>query len=264
MCCDSDNVLFIDITFNLCLSWVTDCCYNNHRLTTNEGKHYIFLGPEIVHFEKDAFLFSCFTSEMLIHQPVISNLKTIGTDLVKVILNDFVCQINNLKLRLCIFHFQQNDKRKLRELKPKGGTQAIDTILADIYGRQYSTMIEYRLEDSKDVNDWATRLGWLRESWENLRSGCHKWFVNKKKLVSRNSVIECGRKNINVHAPFYNNSIEFQHYLEKKEQSFRKGKLEDVIKTFKSLVKRDEDEKVRAIYRSSLYRLNDWVTYKMF
>ena len=79
MCCDSDNVLFIDITFNLCLSWVTDCCYNNHRLTTNEGKHWIFLGPEIVHFEKDAFLFSCFTSEMLIHQPVISNLKTIGT-----------------------------------------------------------------------------------------------------------------------------------------------------------------------------------------
>ena len=96
---------------------------------------------------------------MLIHQPVISNLKTIGTDLVKAIPNNFVCQINNLKLRLCIFHFQQNDKRKLTELKPKGGTQAIDTILADIYGPQYSTMIEYGLADSKDANDLATSLG---------------------------------------------------------------------------------------------------------
>ena len=26
MCCDSDNVLCIYTTFNLCSSWVTDCC----------------------------------------------------------------------------------------------------------------------------------------------------------------------------------------------------------------------------------------------
>ena len=32
MCCDSDNVLCIDTTFNLCSNWVTDCCYNNDRL----------------------------------------------------------------------------------------------------------------------------------------------------------------------------------------------------------------------------------------
>ena len=75
MCCDSDNVLCIDTTFNLCSSWVTDCCYNNDRLRTNEGKHPIFLGPAIVHFEKDVFLFSRFASEMLTYQPAISNLK---------------------------------------------------------------------------------------------------------------------------------------------------------------------------------------------
>ena len=39
MCCDSDNVLCIDTTFNLSSSLVTDCCYNNDHLTTNEGKH---------------------------------------------------------------------------------------------------------------------------------------------------------------------------------------------------------------------------------
>ena len=36
-------------------------------------------------------------------------------------------------------------QKKLTELKPRGGSQAINTILADIYGRQYSTMIEYGL-----------------------------------------------------------------------------------------------------------------------
>ena len=52
MCCDSDNILCIDTTFNLCSSWVTDCCYNNDHLRKNEGKHPVFLGPAIVHFEK--------------------------------------------------------------------------------------------------------------------------------------------------------------------------------------------------------------------
>ena len=29
ICCNSDNVLFIDTTYNLYSSWVTDCCYNS-------------------------------------------------------------------------------------------------------------------------------------------------------------------------------------------------------------------------------------------
>ena len=83
-------------------------------------------------------------------------------------------------------------------------------------------MIEYGLADSKDANVLATRLESLRESWENLCPGFHKWFLNKKKVIFQNSVIECARKNTNVHALFYNSSNECQHYPEKKEQSFRK------------------------------------------
>ena len=175
MCCDSDNVLCIDTTFNLCSSWVTECCYSNDHIRTNEGRHPIFLGLAIAHLEKDVFLFSHFTSsEMLTHQPAISSLKTIETDLEKAIFNGFLSQIKDLKLLLCVFHLQHNDKRKLAELKPKGGSQAINTILADIYGRQYSPTMEYGLADSKDANDVAKRLESLRESWENLFRGFHK------------------------------------------------------------------------------------------
>ena len=104
------------------------------------------------------------------------------------------------------------------ELKPKGGSQAINTILADIYGRQYSTMMDDGLAESKDVNDLTTRLESLRGSWENLCAA-----------VFQNNVIDCARKNTNVQGLYYNNSIECQHHLEKKEQSFRKGTMEDAI-----------------------------------
>ena len=118
---------------------------------------------------------------MLTHRTAISNLKMIGTDLENAIINGFLCQIKDLKLLLCVLHLQQNDKRKLREFKPKGGSQAINMILAGIYGRQWSNRIRYGLADSKDFNNLATRLESLRESWKNLCPGFQKWFVNKKK-----------------------------------------------------------------------------------
>ena len=144
------------------------------------------------------FLFSRIASEMLTHQPAISNLKTSGTDLEKAIFNGFLCRIKDLNL-LCIFHLQQNDKRKLTKLKPIGGGQAINTILANIYGRQYRTMMEYGLADF------------------------NMWFVSKRKAIFVNT---------NIRGLFYNNSTECQHYLEGKEQSFRKGTVENVVKHF--------------------------------
>ena len=52
-CCEMNEVLYIDTTFNLCEHWVTDSCFGNLRLETNEGKHPIFVGPSIIYFERD-------------------------------------------------------------------------------------------------------------------------------------------------------------------------------------------------------------------
>ena len=52
-CCEMNEVLCIDTTFNLCEHWVTDSCFGNLRLETNEGKHPIFVGPSIIYFERD-------------------------------------------------------------------------------------------------------------------------------------------------------------------------------------------------------------------
>ena len=73
----------IHLTFNLCNSWITDTSYCNTRLINSDGKHPVFLGPVIIHFEKSEFLFNRFAMEILSHEPLISELKAIGTDIEK-------------------------------------------------------------------------------------------------------------------------------------------------------------------------------------
>ena len=101
-----------------------------------------------MHFEKDAFLFSRFGSKTLTHRP----------DDYCWLFNDFLY----LKLLLCVFRLQHYYKRKLTEIKAKGGNQAINTILADIYGRQYNTIKINGHVASKDANDLVVRLESLR------------------------------------------------------------------------------------------------------
>ena len=100
-CCDMDEVLCIDTTFNLCEYWLTDTCYGNLRLQTKEGKNPIFIGPSIIHFERGEFFFNRFISEMCSFQPKIRSLKTIGTDQDKAIYNGFSSQIPELNFLLC-------------------------------------------------------------------------------------------------------------------------------------------------------------------
>ena len=91
-----DEVLCIDTTFNLCEYWLTDTCYENLRLETKQGKNPIFIGPSMIHFERDKFLFNQFISEMCSFQSKIRSLKTIGTDQDKAIYNGFPSQTPEL------------------------------------------------------------------------------------------------------------------------------------------------------------------------
>ena len=162
----------IDTRFSLCSNWVTDACYEDTRLQTRNGKHPFFLGSILIHFEKDAFIFNRFASEMCSFQPKIKNLKTIGTDQEMAIYNGFASQIPDLNLLLCVFHLQKSDERKTLQLNPqKGGSRKIN---ADIYGCQYGDVREYGLADSSDKEDLETRSRSLEERWELLCPGFYK------------------------------------------------------------------------------------------
>jgi len=259
-CCDRNGVLSIDTTFNLCESWLTDTCYHNIRLETAEGKHPIFLGPAIIHFQKDSFIFRRFASEMITYHPNIQKLKVIGTDQEMAIYKGFASQIPELRLLLCVFHLENTDKRKIMQLGPRKG--ALSKIIADIYGRQYGTVKEYGLADSTNEQDLDARLKELKERWEELCPGFYQWFYKNRKSVFENSVIESARGNTTVQGLFYNNTIESMHFREKKEQCFKKGNVKDVISTLQSIVKRQENDEVRALYGCGPYRLS--TTHKKF
>ena len=253
-CCDMNEVLGIDTTFNLCESWLTDTCYKNHRLETAEGKQPVFIGPCIIHFEKDEFIFNRFITEMCSYQPSIRMLKTIGTDLEKAIYNGFASQIKDLRLLLCVFHLQKSDKRKLLQLNPQKG--ASKKIIADIYGCQYGGIKEYGLADSENSTDFQNKLKELKFRWETLCPGFYEWFVQKRSKTFESSVIESARHDTNIQGLFYNNNIESQHFREKKEQCFQTKTVNDVVDTLKSLVLRQQDDEVRAIYGSGPYHLS--------
>ena len=208
-------------------------------------------GPSLIHFQKDAFIFPRFVSEMCSFQPNIRNLNAIGTDQDIAIYRGFATQIPDLKLLLCAYHLQKNDAQKIRELvRQKGGLR---NIICDIYGRNYGGVKELGLVDSTDIDDFRIKLESLKSVWDNLCPGFRKWFSKNRASFFEQSVIESARTGTEVQGVYYNNSIESQHFREKMEQSYKKGTVEAVISTLKKLVERQE---VRAIYGSGPYRLS--------
>ena len=259
-CCEMNEVLCIDTTFNLCENWITDTCYRNLRLENSEGNHPIFMGPCIIHFQKDEFVFNRFISEMCSYQQKIKDLKTIGTDLEKAIFNGFKTQLKDLNLLLCVYHLEKNDRKKLLTLSKEG--KSTNKILKDIYGVQYGGIKELGLADSRDVQDFRQKLNDLKPVWENLCPGFHGWFSQKRGRLFEECVIESARKSTNVHGLFYNNGIESQHFRQKNEQCFEKKNVCEVLQTLQALVNRQENDEIMALYGSGPYRLSG--PYKKF
>ena len=237
-CVDENGVLSIERAFNLCSNWITDTCYKNTGLETQNGKHPFLLEPILIHFEKDALkkIFNRFASEMCSFQSKIKNLKTIGNDQEMAIYNGFASQIPDLNLLLCVFYLQKSDERKFLQLNPRKG--ASRKIIADIYGCQYGGVREYGLTDSTNKEDLEARLRGLEERWELLCPGFCKWFNEKRKPICESSVTESARKPTNVQGLYYNNTIEAQHFFQKTKQSFKAGTISEKVGTLKTLTER--------------------------
>ena len=111
-CVNKNGILSNDTTFNLCSNWVTDTCYKNTQLQAQNEKRPFFLGPILLHFVKDAFIFNWFASEMCSFQSKIKNLKTTGTDQEMAIYNGFALQIPDLNLFFMCIPFAKNLARE--------------------------------------------------------------------------------------------------------------------------------------------------------
>ena len=83
-------------------------------------------------------------------------------------------------------------------------------------------MNELGLVDSTDINDSRIKLESLKSAWDNLCPGFHKCFPINRASFFEQSVAESARTGTEVQRAYYNNSIESQHFREKKEQSYKK------------------------------------------
>ena len=89
----------------------------------------------------------------------------------------FAAQIPNLKLLLCAYHQQKNDAQKIR--KHVRQKEALKKTICDTYCRNYRRVKELRLVDSTDIDDFQIKLENLKNVWNNLCPGFHKWFSKK-------------------------------------------------------------------------------------
>ena len=180
---------------------------------------------------------------MCAHNPKIRDLRTVGTDQEMAIFNVFSSTLPNMNLLLCVYHLEQGDKQKISNLVyQKGAKQAI---IAYIYGCRYGGVQEHGLADSADPDDFHAKLESLHKEWSRLCSGFRKWFCEKRNPIFVQSVVETARSRTAVQGLFYNSNIEYQHFREKLEESYKKGSLETVISTLQKLVKRQENDEIK-------------------
>ena len=69
-------------------------------------------------------------------------------------------------------------------------------------------------------------------------------------------------KPTNVHGLYYNNTIEAQHFRQKTDQSFKAGIISEIVGTLKTLIEREQNDNVRALYGSRPYHLSQ--SYRRF
>lgn len=92
--------------------------------------------------------------------------------------------------------------------------------------------------------------------WEDLCLGFHVWFLSKGRSIFFNLVIQSSRKSTDIEGLFYQNDIESMHVVEKRNQNSRKEKIDIAVSNLHALVKRGENDEIRAIYGAGGYILS--------
>ena len=254
-------VLGTDATYNLCDMWVTDSCYRNKRLISSTlGVHPIYLGPTLLHFTKDTQTFTQFALEIQVCNPETRGIKKIGVDMEDAIYNGVKILFPEAQQLYCFRHLKQRDEMQIlkimdrKKYTEKEKMMAKKEIILDIYGQRRGTLYKYGLAESSDEAEFCGKLDSLQQKCESRCKGFFDWFCGNRKQKFINSVICSARDGSNVNGLFYQNDIESQHFVEKVQQNFEKKSVQTTIKNFQTLIQRQDDEEIRAIYGAGSYR----------
>ena len=185
------SVFGVDPTFNVFEQNIslTVTSYRNLRLEKKgTGKPPVFLGPMLIHQQKDWRTFSKFAYHLIEANPDLEGLLACGTDGKKALIDGFKRNFRFAVFLRCFLHFKDNLKRELisRGLKAAPQQQFIDEIFGKVDGKTK----HYGLVDCDSEADFRTKLGGLKDAWDtrekenaNITGGrmsFYEWFCKEK------------------------------------------------------------------------------------
>ena len=112
--------------------------------------------------------------------------------------------------------------------------------MKDLCGERSGTYYEHGLPESLDGDDFQAKLASLVGKWKTTVPGFHEWFLNHRKVLFEESVVQSVHVNSNVEGLYYQNDIE-------------KRDVVTVIKNLHRLSVRQDAEEVRTLYGAGNY-----------
>ena len=138
----------------------------------------------------------------------------------------------------------KQDELKLADLLPKTGRNIADRklssseIIKDIYGSRVANFYKYGIVESIDRDNFNAKLDSLDDRWESLCAGFHQWFVQNRKSLFLESVIQSARLNSDSAGLYYQNDTESIHETEKRYQNFKKESIVVALSKIQKIIQR--------------------------
>ena len=77
-----------------------------------------------------------------------------------------------------------------------------ERIMTGIYGSQVDSILQSRLADAIDEEDFQVKFDSLRELWNNLVPGFHEWFQKSREKLFCNCLIMSAREKLGIKVGF--------------------------------------------------------------
>ena len=163
------GTLTADTTFNLGEFYVTLTSYPHLMLRdVRNSCHPTFIGPALVHQQKDFASFNYFISTLISHDKRLQNVLAFGTDGDKAIINALSHNFPHAIQLRCFLHFKRNMQEKLHEL---GMSKAIMAeFISDVFGKQRGSCHTEGLVDCNSECEFDEKLKGLEKKWNDMET----------------------------------------------------------------------------------------------
>ena len=225
------NTLSVRLQPNLGDFYVTITMYEHKMLVSKHTKkHPVFIGPCLIHQERDMAAHQFFVSSLKNAFPQLSKLNAFGTDGEEALSNAFHENFPNAVHVQCALHKRDNILTKLHALHvPQDDCKEI---IGDIFGYQSGSTFFTGLYDAEDVQDFSAKLDSLKEKWDHIHPDFYEWFCKHESSIFRDSLIACVRSCAGLGQPptkYTTNNNESINKMVKEHVRFRKARVSSQV-----------------------------------